>query len=225
MQSPFISVIIPVYNTERYIAEAIRSVLAQGYSNLEIIVVNDGSTDGTAGVLASFGDSIRVITQDNHGQAHARNRGLREAKGSIIGFLDGDDMWPADHISATLPFLVEADYDFVRGMVQYVRDVDTDHETRTEKIYMDALVGAGLYKRTVIDTVGLFDETMRQGEDFDWHVRISEGNFKEKRIEDVMLFYRRHENNITNSKETIKIGQLAAFRRKLARARSRETHV
>ncbi len=88
-----VSVIIPTYNNEKSIAWAIESVLEQTYENVEIIVINDGSTDGTADVCKSFGDKIRYIYQENKGVSAARNYGIREANGEWIGFLDADDWY------------------------------------------------------------------------------------------------------------------------------------
>jgi glycosyltransferase involved in cell wall biosynthesis len=91
--TPSVSVVMPAYNSERHIRESIDSVLAQSHRDLELIVVDDGSRDGTAGVLASYGDRIRVITQPNEGSGAACNHGVREARGEWIALLDSDDLW------------------------------------------------------------------------------------------------------------------------------------
>ena len=93
MDLPLISVVIPVYNSASYLGGAIRSVLDQTYSNVEIIVVDDGSTDGSGDVTSSFGNRVRYVRQDNMGACAARNYGIRLAKGSYIAFLDADDLW------------------------------------------------------------------------------------------------------------------------------------
>src|SRR5437870_11720 len=91
--SGFVSVIIPNYNYAHYVSQAIDSVLAQTYPHREVIVINDGSTDNSAEVLRSYGDSIRWIDQENRGQSVARNRGIEESRGDLVAFLDGDDAW------------------------------------------------------------------------------------------------------------------------------------
>jgi glycosyltransferase involved in cell wall biosynthesis len=90
---PLVSVIMPAYNTARYIREAIDSVLDQDYPSKELIVIDDGSTDGTLEVLRSYGDRITLIEQRNQGSAVARNAGLAAARGECIAFLDSDDIW------------------------------------------------------------------------------------------------------------------------------------
>lgn len=219
---PLISVVIPVYNAERFIEEAVESVFAQGHPHIEVIVVNDGSTDATAARLAGFGNKIKVIEQENKGQAVARNRGLAVARGEFIGLLDADDMWTPDHVSSLLPLLTNSpEVMAARGQVRYVRFDGGEVSKETPPLFLEALVGACLYRAELFDRIGNFDETMRSGEDFDWHIRFSESGLEEKRVEKVTLLYRRHENNLTNSREFISSGQIASFRRKLERARAR----
>ena len=90
---PPLSIGLPVFNGEKYLAEAIRSVLAQTYSPIEIIVVDDGSTDSSQEILAGFVDRVTTVRQQNAGPAAARNRGIAEAKGEYVAFLDADDTW------------------------------------------------------------------------------------------------------------------------------------
>ena len=91
--TPLVSVIIPVYNSAKYIQKAIDSVLDQTYSNYEIIVVDDGSTDETRQKLQSYQNKIRYVFQENQGSATARNTGIKLAKGDLVAFLDSDDFW------------------------------------------------------------------------------------------------------------------------------------
>ena len=90
---PLISCIVPVFNGERYLGKALESILKQTYQPLEIIVVNDGSTDGTAAVAARYGDQIHYVRQNNAGAPTARNLGLSVARGEFVAFLDSDDLW------------------------------------------------------------------------------------------------------------------------------------
>lgn len=218
MEQPLVSVIIPVFNTEKYILEALESVSFQDYKNIEIIVVNDGSTDNTLNILRKYSKKIKIISQEkNMGQSISRNVGVKEANGDIVGFLDADDLWPKNHVSLGVKYLNENnDYDFVRGQTKYFRLVDDKREL-TDNVFMEMLVGASLYKAKIFGTVGFFDEEMKCGEDLDWFIRISESNLKEKRIPNTMLFYRRHENNMTNSKSLLIKGQTEACMKKIKR--------
>src|SRR4249920_2954185 len=98
MQCPLVSVVIPTYNDDRFVGEALRSVFAQTYDNIEVVVVDDGSSDDSVKVARSFGEKVRVIQQSNAGSAVARNRGMTAARGEFISFLDADDYWLADKV-------------------------------------------------------------------------------------------------------------------------------
>ena len=220
---PTISVIIPVYNTEKYIADAVNSVLAQNYPDLEIIVVNDGSTDGTLDVLKSFDDKITIINQENQGQSVARNVGIQQSHGSIIGFLDADDVWTSDHIEVLLPYMIGEDsYDIARGYTQWVKFLDEPNEERQEPVWQPVSLGAGLHQRSVFDRVGWLDPDMRQGQDFDWAVRAQECGCREKKVTALVQLYRRHEGNLTNDQERLKRGCSETLLKKLARAKARQ---
>lgn len=98
-QKPLVSIIVPVYNGEQFIAQSVESVLAQSYQHFELIIINDGSTDGSAEVCRSFTDSrIRLLSQRNKGLPGARNAGIRASNGTLLGFLDADDSWHQDKI-------------------------------------------------------------------------------------------------------------------------------
>src|SRR5690349_5838732 len=94
-----ISVVIPSYNAAAFVADGVESVFAQSYAPIEVIVVDDGSTDETAAALAPYLDRIRYVRQDNAGPARARNRGLQEARGQWIAFLDADDRWQPEKLA------------------------------------------------------------------------------------------------------------------------------
>jgi glycosyltransferase involved in cell wall biosynthesis len=122
-QPALVSVIIPLYNSEKYIAQCINSVLSQTWPNKEIIVVDDGSTDSSLNIAKSF-ESVKVISQENKGASTARNRGLREAKGKYIQFLDADDFLSEDKISSQINALNDSE-DYL-GLCTTVHFKDTD---------------------------------------------------------------------------------------------------
>jgi glycosyltransferase involved in cell wall biosynthesis len=121
MFDPQVSVILPVYNREQSVARAIRSVLAQTRPPIELIVVDDGSTDGTRDVLDTFGSQITVIEQPHAGAYVARNRGLRHAQGELIAFIDSDDAWLPDRLAAQIPLMERPQVGLVFGDVVHVR--------------------------------------------------------------------------------------------------------
>src|SRR5215469_16427814 len=99
MASPLVSIVIPTYNASHFIAAAVESCLAQDYTPVEVLVVDDGSTDDTVSVLEPYRASIRYFWQPNDGPARARNRGIAEARGQLIAFLDADDIWLPNKLS------------------------------------------------------------------------------------------------------------------------------
>lgn len=119
-QSPLVSVILPVRNREASIARAINSVLAQTYSHLELIVIDDGSTDGTRRVVESFGPQVKLISQSQQGVYPARNAGLRESSGELVAFIDSDDAWLPNRLAAQVPLMIRPEVGLVFGDVIHV---------------------------------------------------------------------------------------------------------
>ena len=117
-----VSVVIPVHNGERYLAEAIQSVLDQTHAPLECLVIDDGSTDATQAVVAGFGDCVSYVRRARGGVSAARNHGLRLARGELIAFLDHDDVWLADRLARQLSTFAEQSPTLVLCGVQLVDD-------------------------------------------------------------------------------------------------------
>lgn len=219
-----VSVVIPVFNGERFLREAVQSVLDQHYSPLEIIIVDDGSTDGTATVAKALAGPVRYLRQVNQGPAAARNRGIEHAQGSLIAFADADDLWPADKLELQLPYLLrDATIDIVLGRIQQVRLSETDNgQTRAEEFADPAFsvnLGSAIIRKSVFERVGLFDETMRYSEDVDWFMRARESSAAIVTLDAVTLLYRQHEQNMTRGKSTSELNVLKALKRSLDRRR------
>ena len=104
---PLVSVIVPVYNGEDFLVDALASIRQQDYCPLEIVIVNDGSTDGTVELAATLGQDINWIQQQNNGPSAARNAGLATARGEFIAFLDADDLWPPGKLQAQVELLLQ----------------------------------------------------------------------------------------------------------------------
>ncbi|WP_258101577.1 glycosyltransferase family 2 protein [Marinoscillum pacificum] len=122
MKNPLVSIIMPVYNSERYVGEAIRSVIDQKYENWELLIVNDGSTDDSEGVILSYEDNrIQYFSKENGGVSSARNLALGVCKGAFMIFFDADDIMPEEAVSARMAIFDQDDtLDFVDGKVKYV---------------------------------------------------------------------------------------------------------
>ncbi len=219
MDRPLVSVVVPTYNAEQFVTETIESILAQSYPNIEIICVDDGSTDGTYGVLESFGDRVRIIRQQNAGPSAARNAGIKAAAGRFIGLLDADDLWEPEHVAHAVSALIRGEHEYVRGLTRVFRIDARGMCSFDRPEYMPALVGACLYALSALVRIGLFDETMPYGEDIDWHARATEAGLRELRLPETSLRYRKHAGSITAAPDAVAKGQFLAFRRKLARSR------
>jgi|MudIll2142460700_1097286.scaffolds.fasta_scaffold10991_3 glycosyltransferase involved in cell wall biosynthesis len=202
---PFVSVIIPAYNCERFIAEAVESVRRQDHRPIEIIVVDDGSTDGTSAHVKNLGKDIRYVHQSNRGPAAARNRGIEMAKGEVFAFLDADDYWPENKLEIQLAHLRKYPrIEVVLGRIQFTGSLtEADMKIRFEgpdNTMVNINLGSGIFKRAVFEKVGIFDESLRHFEDHDWFLRAREKDVSMVILENITLYYRRHENSMSSRK-------------------------
>ena len=201
MKRPTISVIVPVYNAQRYLAEAIQSILAQGRQPDEIIVVDDGSTDGSAAIAGKFADKIRFFQQENKGAGAARNLGVKMCTGSLLAFLDADDTWTPNKLSLQLKTLdADPDLDFVLGTVHQFVSPELGKEARcslrSELKTMPAYhVGAMLIKRPSFYNVGFFNEDLQLGEYIDWFNRAKHLELSYCVLDETVLGRRIHTHN------------------------------
>lgn len=222
--SYFASVIIPVHNGERFLAEAIACVLNQQYKPLEILVVDDGSTDSTARIAAGFGDRIRYVFQAQRGPAAARNRGIALARGEMLGFLDHDDLWTPDGLCDQIEYLAaHSDIEIVQGLVVQMQRAPAGEDAKGVRFvestepYRFINVGSALYRKRVFEQVGGFNEDLIEGEDADWFLRAWEMNIPKAVLNRVVLYYRRHDTNLTQESGARLLPRL--FKMHLDRAR------
>lgn len=222
----FVSVVIPAYNAEKYLAEAIESVLVQQSSDLEIIVVDDGSTDGTAAVAGRYADRIRFVRQSNLGVAAARNHGIRLARGEVLGFLDADDCFTADALELQLLRLRRhPEVDIVLGQRSYFStpappDLAEENLANPADDYLFLSFGCSLIRRSVFDSIGFLSESMRFCEDWDWFMRARESDVPLLIHKCIVLHVRLHETNTTRQRELGKKFTLEMFRRSLTRRKA-----
>jgi len=221
---PFVSVIIPAYNCERFITEAVESVRRQNRDPLEIIIVDDGSTDGTAGRVKTLGKDIRYMRQSNRGPAAARNRGIEMANGEVLAFLDADDYWPSNKMEIQLARL-EKDprIEVILGRVQFIGTLtEADRKIRFESpdnTTININLGSGIFRKAVFEKVGVFDESLRHFEDYDWFLRAREKEVSMVILEDVTLYYRRHENSMSRRKSVDDPTMIQVLKKSLDRRR------
>lgn len=204
--------VIPAYNAAAFLGEAIESVFAQDAQAREVIVVDDGSTDATGAVAASYAE-VRVIAQANGGIGAARNTGLRVASAPLIAFLDADDVWPAGRLAA-LHAALSDEVDAVFGQaVQF-------GEGREETAPQPALVaGTMLIRREAVARVGYFDEAVTMGEFIDWWARAEEAGVRWGQIPDVVLRRRIHTTNTGIVQATSRVDYTRVLRAALERRR------
>jgi glycosyltransferase involved in cell wall biosynthesis len=186
-ERPLVSVVTATYNAARYLPLSIRSALGQTYQPVDVHVVDDGSTDGTAAALEEFaGDPrVHVYRQGNSGQASAKNRGIRESRGALVAFLDADDMWYPDKLERQVPLLL-ADrnagviYSDFSCMDEDGREIPPPPRQPyrgriTPHLFIDNFINFNttLVKRECFARAGMFDETLPMGIDWDLWLRMS----------------------------------------------------
>ncbi len=206
-KNPLISVVIPVYNCEKYFSEALNSALSQNYRPIEIIVVDDGSTDNSAKIAKSYKEKVKYTYQNNSGPAAARNTGIQIATGEFIAFLDADDLWPQNKLTLQLSnFKNDLELEISMGRIKYV-EIDEVRKKRsvplldTKDSFKYVNLGAGLFKKTVFNKVGAFDEKFIFCEDLDWFLRAYEQEVSIILLDKITMFYRIHSENMTNNKK------------------------
>lgn len=173
-----VSCVIPVYNGEKYVGEAIDSVLSQTVQPLELIVVDDGSTDRTPDIVRSFGDRLTYIRQDNAGPAKARNRGISVSHGEYLSFLDADDLWVPDKTQRQLEvFRVDESLEYCIGGMENFTSTQLGESFREPegsrvKGVIDGYTPITLLvRRSFLERVGPFDPRFAETEDWEWFVR------------------------------------------------------
>jgi glycosyltransferase involved in cell wall biosynthesis len=220
-RDPVISVVIPCYNAERWIAATLRSVLNQDWEKLEVIVVDDGSADASAGVVERDFPQVKLLRQKNRGVAAARNRGIKSATGEWIAFVDADDIWLPGKLTAQWAALrvhPESRLAYTAWQVWHSTEPEPASEYLAEldcaggdssrwagasgwiypELLQDCVVWTStvLVRRALLEEVGCFDETLHVGEDYDLWLKISR-HTPILRVSRPFALYRSHADSIT----------------------------
>jgi glycosyltransferase involved in cell wall biosynthesis len=227
VKGPLVSVIVPVYNGERFLAEALDSVCAQGYSPLEVIVVDDGSTDQTAKVVDKFKDKVVYFFQQNSGPAAARNKGIASARGAFIAFLDADDLWAPNKVERQVDYLLqhpETGCVFTHQRIVIEPGTEWPHWLREEFLQNDHIgyiPSSLIVRRPVFGQLGNFDPSYRTAEDYDWFFRAKEAGITMAVLPETLLHKRIHDSNLTRQVKMIHIKLVHAVKSSLARRRDK----
>jgi glycosyltransferase involved in cell wall biosynthesis len=222
---PLVSVIVPAYNCAGYIVQTLNSLFAQTYSSLEIVVINDGSTDNTLQILKPFSDAqrIKLLDQRNQGVAAARNAGLQIAQGELIAFIDSDDFWFPQKIAMQVAYLqahaevgavysawkewhADAEGVFPEPLSLAPSSVDMSLDTAYSgwvynQLLLDCIIHTSsiLVRHRVLDTVGGFNAALKIGEDYDLWLRLSRVT-KIDKLATPLSLYKIHPQSLTKKK-------------------------
>lgn len=228
---PLISVVIPAYNAEKTIKATVESVLNQTFSDIELIVINDGSKDSTLNILSNIKDSrLKVISHSNSGPQISRNRGIKEATGEYISFLDADDLWTPDKLESQFDALqADPEAAVAYSWTDWIDESDRflrrgTHISATGDVFAKLLlidfVESGsnpLIRRPALDAVGNFDEALVGGQDWDMWIRLA-AKFPFTVVSSPQILYRKYpnSNSWSNNVERQEIG----FKRVIEKALS-----
>jgi glycosyltransferase involved in cell wall biosynthesis len=222
---PLVSVVIPTYNAGQFIAAALDSVLSQSFRDLEVVVVDDGSTDDTEARMQAYGTPIRYLRQKNAGVAVARNRGIAESRSKYIAFLDADDTWFPNKLGRQIDALsshpgVRACYSAFQMVDAQLRSLGVPANPRRAGLLEDLLMRGNvigsictvLAERTLFDEVGAFDPTLSQCADWDMWVRIGTRT-DALYLDEPLVTYRQHAANMSRNARLLEEDSLRVLRK------------
>jgi len=222
---PLITIIIPVYNGARFLGQALGSVIAQDYRPIEIIVVDDGSTDDSAAIAESFAE-VTCLSQPNQGAWVARNTAISKAKGEFIAFLDADDLWAPNKLTAQAEWLeAHPETGYVTAKYQNFLEEGVARPFWIKPEQLSEIQSGGfanlLVRRVALETIGPFDSTCRRGADLDWVVRGKDAGIKGGVVDMVLMRRRVHDANLSHGWTGGRKLLLNALRGSITRQRSK----
>lgn len=203
MIEPLVSIIVPVFNGEKYIEETLETILHQDYNSKEVIIVDDGSEDRSADIIKFFSE-VKYIYQENSGVPKARNRGIREAKGEFIAFSDQDDLWKKHKISDQVKYLIDhpdAEYVICKRKIQLDPGLTPPLWLKKELLdseNIDHSPTSLVARSSLFQSLGGFDTDYENASDVDWFFKAKDAGIKKGVIEKVLYIKRIHEENQSN---------------------------
>jgi glycosyltransferase involved in cell wall biosynthesis len=193
---PTVGVVIPVWNGERWLGEALDSVLAQEHLVIDVVVVDDGSSDASAELCEGYGPPVRVVRQANAGIGAARNRGVELVGGELVTFLDADDLLTARSLACRVEVLAgRSELDMAFGHVRRFSEIVEGAPVALNEPQPGRLPTAMLVRRAVLERVGPFPTDTRVAEGLDWLLRAREQRLGELMLPDQVLWRRVHGDN------------------------------
>lgn len=224
MQQPLHTVIMPVLNGARHIGDALASALVQLGTDDEMLVIDNGSGDGTPELVAGHTDRrIRLLRAATRGPAAARNVGLGAARGKYLSFMDHDDLWPDQRLSGLLRTLLDTpEANAAHGRMRLLLEIPeaTPLSAVNGQHVPSISLMVYLFDRDLLKRVGMMDETMLYGEDTDYLIRLRDAGMRHAAYEGDALIYRRHGGNMTHSREQTSDGMMSVLVRNIARRRA-----
>jgi glycosyltransferase involved in cell wall biosynthesis len=218
---PSISVIIPIYNSGKYLREALDSVLAQQYSSLEVLIVDDGSADDGPSLAESYGPPVRLIPISHRGHPAARNAGVAASTGQFLGFLDADDLWSPEKLALQMAaFDADPSLDLVFGHMQnFISPELNAAEQARIKCNSTALPGllqgSMLARRCSFERVGPFPEERKMGDFLDWYGRSTLAKMSMKMLPEILVRRRIHLANFQRTHKHLRRENLVVLKKLL----------
>jgi len=231
MEEVIISLIIPTYNAEAFIAETIETINQQTFQSFEIIIVDDGSTDATVSTIKKQARNSRLIHQNYTGKpTTGRNKGVQAARGKFIAFLDHDDLWPKNKLELHFKNMQENPHaDIVVGTTQIFRfkpEIDPPEMEYLSEAKHNLLLSASLIKKSVFEKIGFFDESLKYwGSDGDWFLRAREKGVGFHFHNDVTLNWRFHDFNTSSQEKYRNLAIIEILKNSLDRRRQNNSGV
>jgi len=218
MKPSLISCIVPVFNGERYLRETLNSILEQTYRPSEIVVADDGSTDGTPKVVAEYNETVSYLWQPNAGPAAARNLGLSAAQGEFVAFLDADDLWHPEKLARQMArFHARPELDFCITHVQnfwipeLVEEKKQFRNHRRSKPLPGYVTHTLLARRTLFEKIGQFNTALRHCDDTEWFLRAMEHGAVMELLPDVLVYRRLHHSNLSRRHSSASVDEYLRF--------------
>jgi glycosyltransferase involved in cell wall biosynthesis len=215
-----VSVVIPTYNSEKYVGEALESIFTQTMALSEVICVDDASSDKTVSLIKSqFPRAKIILNSKNAGPGYCRNQGILNSTGTFVAFLDSDDCWAPDKTEEqTQLFRADQAMEMVGGLTENFEMQGGKHQL-TPVPYFNAYMSSFIIKRETFKKIGLFNADLRLSEDQDWFLRAREGDVKMKILDRTVLMKRIHESNMTKDISFQESGMIDVLKKSLDRRR------